>query len=75
MRSTPQTKVAAAAERPLIKEQLKSESPDRNSVHIGRIDIQITPPPEAAKPAPRKAQAPSTSLSRGFPLWFGFREG
>jgi hypothetical protein len=63
-------------DRPPVVEKVKSEAAQHNTVHIGRVDIQITPPPEQPKPAPRPAQtAHATILARGFTSWFGLRQG
>jgi hypothetical protein len=54
----------------------KPDKPQRSTIHIGAIDIQITPPPVAPKPAATRPPATSTgSLSRGFTSGFGLRQG
>lgn len=53
--------------------------PPSNNIHIGSIDIQITPPPTAPKPPTVVHQVskpePKTGLSRGFASSFGLRQG
>jgi hypothetical protein len=45
-----------------------------NRIHIGAIDIHISPPPQA--PPPRRAPAaPPTAISRSFTSSFGLRQG
>jgi hypothetical protein len=53
-----------------------TSSQSNPSIHIGAIDIQITPPPVLPKPpATRQVAAPTGSLSRGFTSSFGLRQG
>ena len=53
------------------------DSPKGNNIHIGSIDIQITPPPTPpAKVVPKVSRPALTSaLSRGFTSSFGLRQG
>jgi hypothetical protein len=75
-RSLPEARSFPQPDRPPIAEAVRNAAPERNTIHIGRVDIQILPPPERAKPVARPAQnAPVAILSRGFTSWFGLRQG
>jgi hypothetical protein len=51
-------------------------SSQKPSIHIGTIDIQITPSPETPKPVVRRSpKSGSGQLSRGFASSFGLRQG
>lgn len=66
---------------PEIAESVESSAPpQRPTVHIGVIEIQISPPPVSlptptAKTATRAAPTATGSLSRGFTSTFGLRQG
>ncbi|MEH2236637.1 hypothetical protein [Nostoc sp.] len=66
---------------PGIAESVRSSAlPQRPTVHIGAIEIQISPPPvtlptPTAKTATRAAPPATASLSRGFTSTFGLRQG
>ncbi|PZV10029.1 MAG: hypothetical protein DCF22_17530 [Leptolyngbya sp.] len=55
----------------------KPDKPQRSTIHIGAIDIQITPPPVTPQPLTTRpvATSPTGSLSRGFTSGFGLRQG
>jgi hypothetical protein len=59
-----------------FSEQREAEKP--NSVHIGKIDIHIAPPPEPTAPRRAMRSTPANSsaaLARGFLSSFGLRQG
>jgi hypothetical protein len=62
---------------PLDQRPLRSLTPPGNTVHIGTIDIHITPPPTPALQPAATAPKPAalSSLSRGFTSSFGLRQG
>jgi hypothetical protein len=63
-------------DRPPIEGYVKSKVPERNTIHIGRVDVQITPPAAPTRPPAPPVQPVSTgALARGFTSWFGFRQG
>ena len=52
------------------------DRPSGNSIHIGSVDIHITPPPAPApRQAPRQRTAAVTAMSRGFMSSFGLSQG
>lgn len=59
-----------------LPSQRHPETSEKSTIHIGAIDIQITPPPVVIpQPTPRAAPRPTTPLSRGFASSFGLRQG
>jgi hypothetical protein len=46
-----------------------------NSVHIGRVEIHVTPPPPVARQQPARVAVGGGVLSRGFTSPFGFNQG
>ena len=51
-------------------------APSGNSVHIGKIDIHIAPPPVLAhRQVARRTTAPAVTMSRGFASSFGLTQG
>ena len=64
---------------PSLPGSSKPDRSQRSTIHIGVIDIQITPPPVIPQPQPlttRSVVAATTgSLSRGFASGFGLRQG
>ncbi len=60
---------------PFIVEKVQSPEPEPNSVRIGRVEIQIAPPVETPRPPSLRPARSTTALSRGFPSWYGFRQG
>ena len=64
---------------PYLPGSSKPDRSQRSTIHIGAIDIQITPPPVIPQPQPlttRSVAAATTgSLSRGFASGFGLRQG
>jgi hypothetical protein len=55
----------------------RPETRDENRIHIGAVDIHITPPaPAPTAPVTRRAPTPAApTISRGFVSPFGFRQG
>lgn len=55
----------------------KAEQRQKASIHIGSIEVHITPTPPSAPPArtPAAQPQPASSLSRGFTSPFGIRQG
>jgi hypothetical protein len=57
----------------------KPDRAQRSTIHIGAIDIQITPPPVKPQTQPLTTRSVATtttgSLSRGFASGFGLRQG
>jgi hypothetical protein len=60
---------------PQITEKVRSPEPGRNTVHIGRVDIQIAPPAEPPLPSSPRTSRPTTILSRGFLSRYGLKQG
>ena len=54
-----------------------AESPAGNRIHIGAIDVHISPPPQkrVPKPASPLTPPPAPALARGFFSPFGLRQG
>jgi hypothetical protein len=48
---------------------------ERNTVHIGQVEIQIVPPPEPPRRSAPRPVRQTTILSRGFPSWYGLKQG
>ena len=68
----PAREVAVVRLRPETEESTRG-----NTVHIGSLDIHITPPPPppVARVTRRAAPAPATGIARGFISAIGFRQG
>jgi hypothetical protein len=60
---------------PLAAEKRKTAPPERNTVHIGQVEIQIVPPPESPRRSASRPVRQTTILSRGFPAWCGLKQG
>jgi hypothetical protein len=60
---------------PLVAETRKTAGPERNTVHIGQVEIQIVPPPESPRRSAPRPVRQTTILSRGFPAWYGLKQG
>jgi hypothetical protein len=73
----PQLLTPAVSPPPPPKAHLAGESAAGNRIHIGAIDVHITPPPpkRPQKPTPVRTPPPSSALSRGFFSPFGLRQG
>jgi len=77
--NSPREKITEAQSQLLLPSFPRTSKPDisqRSTIHIGTIDIQITPPVVAPKPVVIRPAATSTgSLARGFTSEFGLRQG
>ena len=63
------------SEKPAAAKDREGSAPG-NSIHIGRVDVHITPPPKTVvAPQRGRGAAPSTPLSRGFVSTFGLNQG
>lgn len=77
--NSPRERITEAQSQLLLPSFPRTSRPDvsqRSTIHIGVIDIQITPPLVAPKPVVIRPAATSTgSLARGFTSEFGLRQG